>query len=192
VTRPRHVHTSVVKKSAPVNGAPMGPEKCLPRGRALRPESRRERLDGSSAAAARPFSSDELTMPAQQRVGGDDRGNVAHDAAAQPMGQRGQTSSIGVGQPTAPPAQLAVQQAILFNQVGDHGSLATVQPAGDDHQQHTKCRDVDHGRESISQAKVTRPIQSWNTTGPTCYLQLPERTPISVLGGAWRMLKSMT
>ena len=67
-------------------------------------------------------------MPAQQRVGGDDRGHVAQDAAAQHVGQRGQTSSIGVSQPKAPPAQLAVQQAILCNQVGDRVSLVTVQP----------------------------------------------------------------
>ena len=86
-------------------------------------------------------------------VGRDDRGDVAQDATAQPVGQRGQPSSVGVGQPKAPSSQLPVQQAILFNEVGDRISLTTVQPAGDDHQQQPKCRDVDHGRESISQAR---------------------------------------
>jgi hypothetical protein len=47
---------------------------------------------------ARPFSGDELPMPAQQGVGSHDRGDVAQDAAAQPIGQRGQPSSIDVGQ----------------------------------------------------------------------------------------------
>jgi hypothetical protein len=42
------------------------------------------------------------------------------------MGQRGQLSSVGVGQPKALSAQLPVQQVILFNEVGDRISLATV------------------------------------------------------------------
>jgi hypothetical protein len=82
------------------------------------------------------------------------------------VGQRGEPSPVGVGQSKAPATQLPTQQAILFNQIGDCISLAMLQPAGDNQQQHSQRRDVKHGGESISETgfHAAASIQSWNTT----------------------------
>jgi hypothetical protein len=114
----------------------------------------------------RPFPGDELSMPVQQGVGGCDRRDVTKDSAAEPVGQRGEPSPVGVGQSKASAIQLPAQQAILFNQIADGISLATLQPAGDDQQQHSQSRDVKHGGESISETGflAAASIQSWNTT----------------------------
>jgi hypothetical protein len=130
---------------------------CSPTSDSLGPSARPifEFGDDTLAACAtprgRPFPGDELSMPTQQRVGGCDRRDVAKDSPAEPVGQRGEPSPVSVGQSKAPATQLPAQQPILFNQIGDRISLATLQPAGDDQQQHPQSRDVEHGCESISE-----------------------------------------
>jgi hypothetical protein len=68
--------------------------------------------EGASAARRPPrgrrFPGNELPMPAQQGIGGDDRRDIAQAAAAQSVGQRGQPPSLGVGQPNAPTTHLPV------------------------------------------------------------------------------------
>ena len=100
------------------------------------------------------------------------------------MGQRGEPSPIGVGQSKAPAIQLPAQQAILFNQISDCVSLATLQPAGDDQQQHSQSRDVKHGGESISETgfHAAASIPSWNTTAASTLFALSAGEAI----GGWR------
>ena len=107
-------------------------------------------------------------MPAEQRVGRDDRGDLAQRLTAQPERPHGEPPPVVIGQTQTPPTQLPAQEAVLFDQVGERLPLAALQPAGQDQQQHLEGRGVDHERELISQPAVfavhNRSIDLWDTT----------------------------
>jgi hypothetical protein len=65
----------------------------------------------------RPLPRDELPMPPQNRVGGDDRGDVAQCSASQSVPTYGQPTSFIIGQPQSP-THLSSEDSILFDQVG--------------------------------------------------------------------------
>jgi hypothetical protein len=56
-------------------------------------------------------------MPPQNRVGRDDRGDLAQYAASQPMPQDGKPPSVVISELEPLPTQLASKDTILFNQV---------------------------------------------------------------------------
>jgi hypothetical protein len=67
-------------------------------------------------------------MPAEQRVGRDDRRDVAQQATAQPVGQCREPPPIGISETQSPATQLPPEQAILFDQLGEHLPFATIEP----------------------------------------------------------------
>jgi hypothetical protein len=85
-------------------------------------------------------------MPAPQGVRRCDRDDIPKESAAEPVGPRREPSPFVIGQPKAPASQSPAQQPILFNQMGDRISLATLQPAGDDQQQQPQSRDIEYRR----------------------------------------------
>jgi hypothetical protein len=59
--------------------------------------------------AVRPFPRDELAVPPQQRVGRDDRGDIAYCTPADAVAPPGQPPAIVISQTQAPAAQLTAQ-----------------------------------------------------------------------------------
>ena len=98
----------------------------------------------------RPLARDELSMPSEQRVGGDDRRDVAHRLASQPVSPHGEPAPVVIGETQAPPTQLPPQEAILFDQIGERLPFSAIEPSGDGDEQQLETRDVDHEREVIS------------------------------------------
>ena len=94
---------------------------------------------------------DELPMPAEQRVRRDDQlRKLAQRRTAQSIGPRGKFPSIVIGEPEAPPTHLLPQDPILFDQIRQHLPLPPVQSGGNSEQQHLEGRDVDRVRELTS------------------------------------------
>ena len=91
-------------------------------------------------------------MPAQQRVGRRDRGDLPQGRTAHPVRPRSQPSAIVVGETQSPGPKLAPQEPVLFNQVRDRLPLPAIQPAGQHAQHHLQRRGVDHEAELISRA----------------------------------------
>ena len=76
----------------------------------------------------RPLAGDQLSVPSENRVGRDERGELVQRAATEPVSQHRQTPALSIvqSQPTA--AQLHLQRAVLFAKVGDHIALLTIEP----------------------------------------------------------------
>src|SRR5258706_7186442 len=65
----------------------------------------------------RPLPRDEFPMPAQNRVGGDDRGDLPQPMTAQPMSVLGQSTTLLVGQPDPAATELRAEDTVLFEQI---------------------------------------------------------------------------
>jgi hypothetical protein len=65
---------------------------------------------------------------------------------------RSQSSAIGIREAESPLSELASQQPVFFDQVGDRLTLPAFQPAGQHQQHHLQRRGVDHEAELISRA----------------------------------------
>ena len=111
---------------------------------------------------------DELPVPAQERLRGDDRRDLAQRLTAYPNGARCEPSPVVIGQPQALPTQLPPEQTVLFDQLGQGLPLAALQPASQHHQQHLKGRGIDHEQELIARLGRRRSQEVgrlWDRTG---------------------------
>ena len=70
-------------------------------------------------------------MPTKQRVRRDNRCDLPQDPPAQAMSSGGQSSPVVIGQSQASATELAAKQAVLFHQVGENLSFASVEPTGE-------------------------------------------------------------
>ena len=118
-----------------------------------------------------PFTSHELSVPSQQRIGRHDRGDLPQCQPSQLKCPHGKPPSVVIGEAQTPPTQLRAQDAILLHQVREHVPLVAIQPADQDREPYLESRQVDHGPESISQVE-NWPVRSfsivqWDNTG-TC------------------------
>jgi hypothetical protein len=68
-----------------------------------------------SCRCVRPLAGDELPVPAEQRVGRDDRRHVAQCLPAHSVGARGESPPVLVGEPQAPSTHLPPQYPIFFD-----------------------------------------------------------------------------
>lgn len=70
-------------------GGPRGPQRAQPEGR-YSPKARRAAVEAFTRATAliRPLQGDQLPVPAQQRVGSDDRGDAFQRLPVQDLGAR--------------------------------------------------------------------------------------------------------
>ena len=84
-------------------------------------------------------------MPAQERIWGDDRGDLAQPPTAQPVRPHGKPTPLVIGQLQASAPQLPAQDTVLFNEIAEYVSVLAVQPPGEDGEQQLERRDVDHG-----------------------------------------------
>ena len=83
-------------------------------------------------------------MPPQNRVGRDDRGDLAQPATAQPVPAHGQSTPVVIAQPHAPPTELVPEDAILFDQVGQGLLVPMIQPADQGGEKNPRGRHVNH------------------------------------------------
>ena len=88
---------------------------------------------------------DELSVPAQERIGGDDRGDIAQLPTAQTMRPHGQPARVDIGQLQASTPQLPTQDTILCNETAEYFSLLAIQPPGEDGEKQLQRRGVHHG-----------------------------------------------
>jgi hypothetical protein len=143
VTKPRHVQTSVVKKSAPtiawarrkvcheVGRSGTGGRPFVFRMRAIVERPTRCPTFFSapwirvSRATSRvgPFTGHELSVPSQQRIGRHDRGDLPQCPPSKLKRPHGKPPSVVIGEAQTPPIQLRAQDAILFHQVRERPAL---------------------------------------------------------------------
>jgi len=73
-------------------------------------------------------------MPPKYGVRRHDRGDLGQDPVSDSFSFRCQATSLGVGQAKTSPAELLLQDSILFAEVLDHGVLLAADPpsGGDD------------------------------------------------------------
>ena len=83
-------------------------------------------------------------MPPENRVWGDDRGDVAQRSPAQTLAAHGQPASFIIGQLEPTSTQLPAEDPILFDQVGHRLLLLAGQPAGQSGEKKPRGRDVNH------------------------------------------------
>ena len=81
-------------------------------------------------------------MPSEQRVGGDDRRDVAQRLASQPVGPHGEPAPVVLGEAQTPSTQLPPQEAILFDQIGERLPFLSIKPCGDGDEQQLEGRGV--------------------------------------------------
>src|SRR5882672_9392532 len=91
-----------------------------------------------------PLAGDQLPMPAKQRVRRDKGCNLPQGPPAEAMSSSGQSPPVVIGQSQASATEVAAKQAVLFPQVAENLSFASVEPTGEDEQQKLEGRDVDH------------------------------------------------
>jgi len=84
----------------------------------------------TSACPRGPFPRHELAMPAQQRVGRRDRGDLAQSAPTDADGADGEPTPIGVRQPDSSRPELPTEQPVFDDQVGDDFAFAVLEPTG--------------------------------------------------------------
>jgi hypothetical protein len=88
------------------------------------------------------FPGDQLPVPSPDRVGGHDGRDLPQDPAIESATFRGEASALIVGQPGAPPRQLASEDPVLLHEVLDHVLLMAVDPAREGHEQHLQAGDI--------------------------------------------------
>ena len=107
-------------------------------------------------------------MPAENRVGRDDRGDLTEPATAQPVSVDGQPAAFLIGE-ADPATQVRAEDTVLFDQLRD-GLLALVGPPPD-HGHHEESNRSDlHDRGSLHQRLNVAPestsAEKRDTTAP--------------------------
>src|SRR5271166_5290274 len=104
-----------------------------------------------------PFFGDQLAMPAQDRVGRNQGGNLLECLAAQHLASDGESPTLVIVEHDAFLAELFLQDLVFGSQVVDHGLLPVVDPAGQNGEEelprlqdkvHAPILPVDSGRKS--------------------------------------------
>ena len=101
-------------------------------------------------------------MPAQNRVGRDDRRDLTEAATAQSVSAHGQPTAFLIGQ-ADPAAHVPAKDAVLFNQVGHGVLLPLVEPADQRRQEHAEGERVEHGARVYTTDPISRASK---TLGP--------------------------
>jgi hypothetical protein len=109
-------------------------------------------------------------MPAQNRVGGDDRGDLPQPTTAQPVSVHGQSATLLIGQRSRRPRSLRAEDAVLFDQICDGLLLRSA------HQPATATRKIRRAVISTSAGVYTTDSMSvpdssadkWGTTRSKC------------------------
>src|SRR5713101_2828505 len=104
-------------------------------------------------------------MPPQNRVGRDDRGELAQQSTAETVPAPRQPAPVLSGEPEASSAQLRSEDPVFFDQI-HHGLLPLVAPpARQGHQHESNRGDVHHGGSLQDQPNVQSgtSAEKWDT-----------------------------
>jgi hypothetical protein len=77
----------------------------------------------------RPLLGDELPMPAQDRVGSDERGNFEESSTADLLSADSQPATRIIGQSESSAAELLSENSVFLAEILDYGVLMTADPA---------------------------------------------------------------
>jgi hypothetical protein len=89
-------------------------------------------------------------MPAEQRIGRGDRGELVQLVTTDANSPYRQAAPVGVSQAEARSAEVPAEYPILGNQVGEGITLAMLQPTGEHDEEQLEGRTVDHERQLTS------------------------------------------
>ena len=84
-------------------------------------------------------------MPAQDRIGRDNRRNLAQHTPAQTLPAPCQTAPLVVSQRQSSATELSPQSSILFDQIGNDILLLVIQPTRQRSEKHPDEGQVNHG-----------------------------------------------
>ena len=90
---------------------------------------------GTTVGAAIVLLGDELPVPAQDRVGGDDAGDLAKGPSAQGLALGGKATPLRLGEAKTPSSELLSEDTVFLLEVGDHVLVSPIDPAGEDQQE---------------------------------------------------------
>ena len=128
----------------------------------------------------RPLPRDQLPMPAENRVGRDDRRDLTEAATAQPVPVPRQPTAFFIGQ-AEPAAHVPAEDAVFFDEVGHGVLLPLVEPADQRRQEHSEGQRVEHGgrvytTDPISGPQDLRPsnetLRAPHSISCTCFVPL--------------------
>ncbi len=132
------------------------------------PDFREHASTARRGLRVRPFPGNELPVPAQERISGDDRGDLTQPPTAQAVRPHGKPASIVIGQLQASASELPTQDTVLFNEIAEYVSLLAVQPPDEDGEQQLQRRGINHGGNLYHGPGFHAPsrpsIQPWDTT----------------------------
>jgi hypothetical protein len=83
-------------------------------------------------------------MPPQDGVRRDQRRHVTQDLSSEAVAVHGESTSLGISQPQAPPVKVLFEDAVLFPQVLDDFELVAIHPARQCHEDDPQPDRVDH------------------------------------------------
>jgi hypothetical protein len=108
-------------------------------------------------------------MPSENRVGGDDGGDLMQPSTPQAVPTHGEPPPLLIGQLQAPPPQLTAQDPVFFDQIRHGLLLLAPPPPGKRHQHEPEPRAL-HDRGSLHDRhrltiEIESSAQKWDTTG---------------------------
>jgi hypothetical protein len=108
-------------------------------------------------------------MPPQNRVGGDDRGDLTQQPTAETVLVPRQPAPVLLGQPEASSAQLRSEDPVLFDQIPQGLLPLVAPPARNGHQHESKRDNVHHGGSLQDRPNVQTgtSAENWDTTRPS-------------------------
>ncbi len=87
----------------------------------------------------------EAVMPAYERIGRGNRGDLFQARATEWVSKCGEATAFGVGKPQAAATKLRFEDTIFLNQVRDDLLLVTLEPSGDHGHEHLQGHGVSSG-----------------------------------------------
>ena len=93
------------------------------------------RASRTAFGAAIVLLGDELAVPAQDRVRGDDAGDLAKGPSAEGLALGGKATPLRVGEAKTPSCELLSEDTVFLLEVGDHVLVSPIDPAGEDQQE---------------------------------------------------------
>jgi hypothetical protein len=99
----------------------------------------------SAMRAPVEFLRHEAGIPAYERIGRGNRGDLFQARATEWVSRRGEATAFGVGKPQAAATKVGFEGTIFHNQGRDDLLLVTLEPAGDHGNEHRQDRGVSSG-----------------------------------------------
>ncbi len=77
-----------------------------------------------------PLLSNELAMPTENSVGGDERSNLGEGASPDGLAANRKPATLIIGQPESSATELLLENSVLLAEIINDGFLVSIDPAG--------------------------------------------------------------